>query len=98
MCIRDRRAPRRSRPDPLVPLPTAIRIDPPLPPVATPALTMTAPKLPDDVVPELNASAPLTPAAPALALQMPSMTDVLRGLSPDPTLADPPEFQGPTFL
>ena len=69
---------------PLVPLPAAIRIDPPLPWVAIPVLNATRPLFPLDAVPLLNSSRPPEPSP----LSMPNMqTEPLLNKAPPPALA-----------
>jgi len=57
-------------PDPLDPLPTASKIDPPRPPEDDPDPMYRAPLLPRVAVPELNTSKPLTPLVPALLVRI----------------------------
>merc|ERR1711981_154866 len=57
----------KNPPDPLVPLPDTIKIEPLRPAVAAPVPRISDPELPEDVVPVLNTSAPLAPDTPALA-------------------------------
>ena len=49
-----------------------------------------APEFPELVVPVLNTNAPLTPAAPAFAVRMLTMPDVVAVPSPEPILRSPP--------
>jgi len=69
-------------PDPLNPLPTASKIDPPRPPDDDPEPTYKAPLLPRLAVPELNTSKPLTPLVPAFAVRI--LRSPLLVLDPEP--------------
>ena len=55
-------------PDPLLPLPTLRKMEPPRPPVAAPLPMRILPLLPFDVVPELKCKLPDIPAVPPFAL------------------------------
>jgi len=57
-------------PDPLDPLPTAIKSEPPRPPKEDPDPMYKAPLLPLLAVPELKTKRPLTPLVPAFAVRI----------------------------
>jgi hypothetical protein len=62
---------------PTQPLPTVTYTAPPAPTLAPPEPIITAPLLPDDAVPVDTTRNPLTPAAPALAVWMTMLPEVV---------------------
>jgi hypothetical protein len=77
-------------PEPLLPLPTVILIDPPWPPLAAEDPIEIEPVVPELDVPELNTKIPLVPNRPAFVVLTVIAPDVLSIPCPLTMPTDPP--------